>query len=131
MDSENNRTPVYPNIVSWVTKKDGIHKLNIFTWVRFWRDDREYEMPIKLDVELGKIGDTNDQMVTQFTKQYEETFHERCLQTIRYGKSYGDFAEPITFNSNHVVRYGTEEEVSEGNEPVDDVQGMETGDSTE
>ena len=88
---------VYPNIITWTTKT-GYHQLS---WVRFWREGNEYQIPVRMDV---------DGVVTiQEGSKYDERFHAHCLEMIRHGRAYGDYKEPIKFNDKHVVTVTYEE----------------------
>lgn len=100
---------VYPNIITWITKQ-GYHQLS---WVRFWREGNEYQLPVRMDVKGIKSLEQG--------APYDEKFHQRCLEIIRHGRTTGDFKEPIKFNDKHVItiRYediGKEDEESKEEE---------------
>ena len=82
---------VYPNIITWATKS-GYHMLS---WVRFWREGMEYQLPVRMDVKGVKSIEEG--------RRYDEQFHNHCLEIIRYGKATGDFSEPIKFDDRHVI----------------------------
>ena len=96
---------IYPNIITWitggnVTDKDGntgkdYSSYHMLTWVRFWREGKEYQLPVRMDA---------DGVATlEEGSKYDERFHKRCLDIIRFGKPTGDYNEPIKFHDDHVI----------------------------
>jgi len=82
---------IYPNIIKWTTN-DSYHTLS---WIRFWREGNEYQLPVRMTVEGVRSSEEG--------AVYDEEFHKRCLDIIRFGKAHGDFKEPIKFNDKHVI----------------------------
>ena len=88
---------IYPNIITWLAgpkgEDDGVY--HMLSWVRFWRNGNEYQLPVRMDVENVKSFEDG--------ARYDEQFHTHCLKIIRFGKTTGDFKEPIKLNDKHVI----------------------------
>jgi len=108
METENKT--VYPDLLVWYTSGKVVRKgedlktdekdpitFHVLTWIRFWRNNKEYQSPMRMSVDFGVTVDK------KLVKQYEEQFHKRCLDFIRFGKATGDFIEPIKFDDKHIV----------------------------
>ena len=74
---------------------------SMLTWVRFWREGNEYQLPVRMDVANIKSMEEG--------ARYDEQLHKRCLDIIRYGRATGDFKEPIKFNDKHVITISYED----------------------
>ena len=95
---------IYPNVITWIGGKLTAGAPSIYTmlsWVRFWREGKEYQLPVRMDVEGV---DTLKQGA-----KYDEQFHQRCLDIYRYGRATGDFKEPIKFDDKHVITIAYED----------------------
>jgi hypothetical protein len=82
---------IYPNVITWLGKS----AYHILSWVRFWREGKEYQLPVRMDVEGVES--------LEVGAKYDEQFHTRCLDIIRYGRATGDYKEPIKLNDKHVI----------------------------
>ena len=100
---------IYPNMITWITGgkvvKEGEdpkdaksipNTYHLLTWVRFWREGKEYQLPVRMEAE-------GVETLEDGARMYDEQFHKRCLDIIRHGRTTGDFKEPIKFNDDHVV----------------------------
>ena len=117
METETKSKAVYPDLVTWYTSgrvlkegekaeasdKDPV-TYNIMTWVRFWRTMKEYQLPMRMSVDWGEGKDEE-----KTRKYYEEIFHKRCLDLIRFGKATGDFIEPIKFDEKDIITISYDE----------------------
>ena len=94
---------VYPNMITWITGAEKTPSTyHLLTWVRFWREGKEYQLPIRMSAE-------GVETLEDGAKMYDERFHKRCLEIIRFGKTSGDFKEPIKFNDDHVITISYED----------------------
>lgn len=100
---------IYPNMITWITggkvvkegedpkdAKSAPNTYHLLTWVRFWREGKEYQLPVRMEAE-------GVETLEDGAKMYDERFHKRCLDIIRFGRTTGDFKEPIKFHDDHVV----------------------------